>query len=99
MIRGLRAAYQQIGAHYNMLRTTPAFGKEMLDEFASSLRVLERDIDQRRKLFERDTARFESSPSLSSVGLLLEELRNRRDPTNVMQLDWRIRTYFGSTLR
>ena len=31
MIRGLSAEYQQIGAHYNMLRTTPAFEKEMLD--------------------------------------------------------------------
>lgn len=98
MVRGLSAEYQQIGAHYNMLRTTPAFEKEMLDEFASSLRVLERDIIQSRKLLEQDIARFESSPSLSSVGLLLKELRNRRDPANVMQLDWRIRTYFGLVL-
>jgi hypothetical protein len=87
MIDGLSPEYQRIGARYDILRSTPAFDKEMLDEFASRLRVLERDI-----------AWFESHPSLNSMAFFVEELFNRRDPANVMQLDWRIRAYFGLTL-
>jgi hypothetical protein len=98
MIGGLSAEYQQIGAHYNMLRSTPAFEGKMLDEFASDLRVLERDITQRLRVLEQDNARFEANPSLNSIRFFLEELRHRRDPAKVMQLHWKIGTYFGLTL-
>lgn len=98
MISGLSGEYREIGAHYNMLRSTPAFEEEMLDEFASDLRVLERDVARRLGILEQDIARFESSPSLNSMRLFLEELRHRRDPANVMQLNWKIRTYFGFIL-
>jgi hypothetical protein len=89
MIRGLSDEYLQIGAHYNMLRTTPAFEKETLDEFASHLRVLERDITRHLRALEQDIARFESSPSLNSMRFFLDELRHRRDPANMMQLGWK----------
>lgn len=95
MIGGLSAEYRQIGAHYNMLRSTPAFEEEMLDEFASDLRVLERDITRRLRVLEQNIAMFEVDPSLNSLRFFLEELCHRRDPANVIQLDWKVRAYFG----
>lgn len=94
MIGGLSAEYQQIGAHYNILRTTQVFEEEMLNEFASDLRVLERNITRRLRVLKQDIARFEANPTLNSIRYFLEELRYRRDPAKVIQLDWKIGTYF-----
>lgn len=87
IVKGLTLWYTKIGAHYLMLRSTPAFKKETLEEFACRLLALEGEI-----------WRFnEYEPETSLIDRVLEDFRYRRGPVNVMDIDWKVDAYFGVT--
>lgn len=87
IVKGLTLWYTKIGAHYLMLRSTPAFKKETLEEFACRLMALEGEI-----------WRFnEYEPETSLIDRVLGDFRYRRGPANVMDIDWKVDAYFGVT--
>jgi hypothetical protein len=90
MIKGLTIHYRKIAAHYLMLRSTPSLNKDTLDEFASRLLEIKEEIH--RFNYERGT---------NPVDLILpdlEDFRHRWSPASVMDIDWRIKAYYGVML-
>jgi hypothetical protein len=98
LVEGLTPEYKRIGTHYLMLRSTPAFEKDTLDDFAGRLRALEQRNTRLSLALEQKIARFETSPFLDSLGVFVEDLRNHRDPANVVELGWNIQIYSGLVL-
>jgi len=92
IIKGLTIHYRKIAAHYLMLRSTPAFNKDTLDEFAGRLLAIEEEIH--RFNYERGT-----NPG-DLILPDLEDFRYRWSPANVMDtcIDWRIKAYYGVML-
>lgn len=83
MIKGLTVHSRKIGAHYLMSRCTPTFDDQALEEFASRLLALEEEIHS----FDRDR-----TPNL--IELILGDLRYRWRPVNVVEMDWKLKSYF-----
>ena len=86
MIKGLTVHYRKIGAHYLMLRCTPALNNQTLEEFASRLLAIEEEIHS----FNRDR-----KPNL--IELILGDLRYRWGPADVVEIDWKLKSYFVLT--
>jgi hypothetical protein len=86
MIKGLTVHSRKIGAHYLMSRCTPTFDDQALEEFASRLLALEEEIHS----FDRD-----HTPNL--VEIILGDLPYRWRPVNVVEMDWKLKSYFVLT--
>jgi hypothetical protein len=86
IVKGLTHDYEQVGTHYLTLRSTPAFNEQILEEFANRLVAIERYLP----MFKLDDPLFFND-------WMIEDLRYRWGPANVIDIDWKIHGYFGRT--
>jgi hypothetical protein len=87
IVKGLTRDYQRVGAHYLSLRSTPAFNEQILEEFANRLVAIERYLP----MFKADLHLYSDDP-------VTDNLHYRWGPANVMDIDWKIKGYFGAAL-